>query len=83
MVGYIQILATFTNAGTSSVYSDTADAVVKLEYHNKDNPAKLRLQSLLFKSLKHLVYFINSNEPATLLVNPEYEATAAPPDDHS
>ena len=28
VVGYIQILATFTNAGTSSVYSDTAAAVV-------------------------------------------------------
>ena len=49
----------------------------------KDNPAKLRLQSLLLQSLNYIVYFIDSNKPATLLVNPEYEATAAPPDDHS
>ena len=43
VVGSIQILATFTNAGTSSVYSDTAGITTKI------TPAKLRLHPLLLQ----------------------------------
>ena len=43
----------------------------------------LVLHPLLFQSLKTIVYFIDSNKPATIPVNLEYEATAVPPDDHS
>ena len=43
----------------------------------------LVLHPLLFQSLKHIVYFIDSNKPATIPVNLEYEATAVHADDHS